>query len=1141
MKKFRLRYEIDFVHELKPPQSTTTMITTLVIAICSMQLHAKDSVENEISLVKSSVSLREVLTEIETQSRYHFFYNNKQVDDNRKVTVNFESTPLGLVLDKLFGGTAVRYKISGKQILLYKTSSLKFPFETRFNHQLKISDFNTVRPITGRVTSETNEALPGVNVKIKETTTGTITDANGNYSISADEGDILVFSFIGYTTLEIPVGTQSLINVRMEPDIKELSEVVVIGYGTVNKSDLTGSVSSLKAGDLNPGANASVDQMMLGRAAGVQISQSSAEPGGGLSIRIRGASSINASNEPLYVIDGFPIDNSSNLSGNGIGSDPNDAGGGFSLGSNFSPRNPLNSLNPADIESIEILKDASATAIYGSRGANGVVIITTKKGKTDKMMVNYNAYVGTQRIANEMDVMSAPQYMQFINNVSTDQGNGEVFSPADISAIGAGTDWQEQVYRTAPMSDNNISITGGIGSSKVYASLDYFNQEGILKNTGIKKYIGRLNFDTKVGNKTSIGFNINSSLILDRNGVDGVNTNESAGPIYASVSYDPTEPIYNDDGTFSESQHLTVNNPMSLIAGVKSKNQTTRTLANFSVSYEILEGLSAKLNLGSDIQNSRRDVYVSTLTRRGEPQKGYADVTSLDRSSYLAEFTMNYNKEINENHKFIILGGITYQEFNFNIFNANISGFPTDAIETNNLGLGNTNTDNLFSNREVNTLLSYLGRVNYTLFDKFLLTGSIRADGSSRFGANNKYGYFPSFALGYKLSDEAFIPELFEELKLRASWGKTGNQEIANYASQLTFGTGQFVVIDGQVVGSVEPLRIANPDLKWETTTQFNVGLDASIFNGKISATLDYFSKNTTDLLFNLPLPAASGYNSILTNIGEVSNKGFEVLINSTNISNTNFSWRTSANFTAIRNKVIDLGRIDQIVTGNIQAVGNTAIIKVGSPLASYYGYEVTGIQQQGDSNPGYPAFKDQNGDDVITPADQLIIGSPFPDFTYGLSNQLTYKNWGLSFFFQGVQGADLLNINVIESMYPPNFRRNRLAAMMDRWTPTNTNAEWPSAVDPNSYAGNKVNTMVLQDASYLRLKNVQISYNVPTNKIKFLSALKIYATGQNLFTITDYLGFDPEANSFGRNNVKLDYSSYPLARIYMIGLNATF
>lgn len=1106
-------------------------LTFLINLLVLLQVSASVYSQPYITIRVKQVTLEEVLRKIEDQSKYHFIYRSDHLKGLPKVDLEAERLAIETILEKILVPNGLNFEISNDNIVIRKNTVTQ-------QKQVKIDEQITV---SGKVTDENGDGLPGANVLEKGTTNGTTSDFDGNFKITVEDNAVLVFSFIGYLTQEILVNNLTVINITMQPDVKSLQEIVVIGYGTVNKSDLTGSVSSLKPSDLNPGANASVDQMMLGRAAGVQISQASSEPGGGLSVRIRGASSINASNEPLYVIDGFPIDNSSNLTGSGMSTDPNNPGGGFSLGNNFSPRNPLNSINPSDIESIEILKDASATAIYGSRGANGVVIITTKKGKTEKMTVNYNSYFGIQSIAKKVDVMSAPQYMQFINDVSADQGNGVVFTSDQIAAIGEGTDWQKQIYQTAPISDNNISITGGVGSSKIYASLDYFNQEGILKNTGIKKYIGRLNFDSKVGKKVNIGFNINSSLVDDQNGIDGVNTNESAGPIYASINYDPSEPIYAPDGTFSVSPFLTVNNPMSLVEGVKSTSQTVRNLLNFSIDYQIIEGLTAKLNLGADIQNQRRDVYVSTLTIRGNPLKGSADITTLDRLSYVTEFTIAYNKTINSNHKFSLLGGTSFQKFEFRTFSGNISGFPSDAIQTNNLSLGDTNTDNLLSNKEENTLLSYLGRFNYTLYDKFLLTGSIRADGSSRFGENNKYGYFPSFAFGYKLSDEAFVPDFFEELKLRTSWGQTGNQEIGNYASQLTFGTGPNVVLGGQILGSVQPLRIPNPNLKWETTTQTNIGIDASMLKGKISVTLDYFQKRTTDMLFNLPLPVSSGYNYILTNVGEVKNNGFEFMINSNNVTTEKFSWSTSLNLTIIKNEVVDLGRVDQIVTGNVQAVGNTAIIKVGHPLASYYGYEVTGIQQAGDPKPGFPKFKDQTGEGNITPDDQVIIGNPYPDFTWGLNNTLKYNNIALTFFFQGVQGADLLNINVLESMYPPNFRRNRLATMIDRWTPSNTDAAWPSAVDPNSYGGSKVNSMVLQDASYWRLKNVQLSYQVPTAKINFLSSLKVYVTGQNLFTVTDYLGFDPEANSFGRNNVKLDYSSYPLARVYTLGFNATF
>ncbi len=1112
----------------------------LFIALGLTTLSAKEANgQTKMTIQLREVPLEIVLEEIQNNSEYIFFYLDGTLPESQRVSVSEENATLESILNPLLPKLGLGYKKQDRQVILFKAPQSD-------SEKAVIKEVSQDFTVSGTVTDEAGMPLPGASIVEKGSTNGVQTDFDGNYSLTVPDGNAtLVVSYIGFSTKEINIDGQSVINITLQESAAALDEIVVIGYGSVKKSDLTGAVSSLKAEDMNPGANVSVDQMLQGRAAGVQISQSSSEPGGGLSIRVRGASSINAGNEPLYVIDGFPIDNSSNLSGAGLSSSPEEAvGGGIAggaIGNNISPRNPLNSLSPSDIESIEILKDASATAIYGSRGANGVVLITTKKGRNDKMTVSYNTYAGVQSIAKKIDVLSTTEYINFMNDVASDRGNAPVFTEADITAIGNGNNWQDQIFESALVTDHNLSVSGGVGKSKVYASLNYFKQDGIVKNTGIEKYIARLNFDTTIGENLDLGLNMNASRIDDRYGLDGVNTNESAGPIYSSLLYDPTEPIYNDDGTLAQSSSLTINNPVTLIEGITSTGKTNRILANFYMNYEFFEGFSAKLNLGADVQNMRRNTYVSTLTLRGQPQGGVADVTALERESYLTELTVNYNKEFNEDHRIDLLGGMTYQKFDTYVFNGTISGFPSDDLETNNLELGDTNNDDLFSNREDNSLLSYLGRINYTLMDKFLFTASLRADGSSRFGTNNKYGYFPSFALGYKLSEEPFVPEIFDELKLRASWGQTGNQDIANYASKLTFGTGGLVSFDGTSQGSVRPLRIANPDLKWETTTQFNIGIDASLFNGRLSTTLDYYKKNTTDLLFNLPLPRASGYESILSNVGEVTNQGFELLINSTNISSDNFSWSTSLNFATVKNEVIDLGRVDQIVTGNIQATGNAAIIKVGSPLASYYGFEIDGIQQAGDANPGFPNVVDQNGDGSITPEDQVILGDPFPDFTYGISNEIKYKNVGLSFFFQGVEGQDLLNANVIESMYPSNDRRNRLAVMNDRWSPSNPDAAWPSATDPNSYAGGKVNSLTVLDASYLRLKNVQLSYDVPTENIKFLNALRVYVTGQNLFTITDYIGYDPEANSFGRSNVKVDYSSYPLARTFIFGLNATF
>ncbi|WP_036156504.1 TonB-dependent receptor [Maribacter forsetii] len=1110
-------------------------IFLLFIAIGLSSAYANNTYsQTKLDIEVNKVPMEALFQKIQEKSEYIFFYNDEVLLDKGIVSINIKGATLNTILDSVLRNKGMVYRIDDRQVIIYEKVEELNP-ETL---KIKTQDFT----VNGIVQDQNGQPLPGANILEKGTSNGTQTDFDGNFELTLNNSDaVLSITYIGFSPREIPVDGQSNFTIVLEESAAALDEIVVVGYGTQKKSDLTGSVSSLKSEDLNPGANASVDQMMLGRAAGVQISQSSSAPGGGLSIRIRGASSLNASNEPLYVIDGFPIDNSANLT----------SGGAAEVSENQSPNNPLNSLNPADIESIEILKDASATAIYGSRGANGVVMITTKKGKSGKMTVTYDVYSGVQTVAKTIDVLSTSEYINAINDLSQEQGNAPVFSDQDISNIGNGNFWQDQIFKSAPITSHNISVGGGNENTSVYASFNYFDQEGVVKNSGIKKYTGRINVDSKIGEKAKIGLNFNTSLIKDNNNIDGIQTNENAGPIYSSLLYDPTETIYNDDGTFSQSANLTVNNPVTLINGILSQNESNRTFGNAYLNYEFTDQLSGKFNFGTDRQTSRRDIYNSTQTIRGSAANGIANINVLERSNYLFEYTMNYNKIFNEDHNITVLGGVTYQKFSLKNFYGNISGFPSDDIGTNNLELGDTNTDQLGSRTEENTLLSYLGRVNYNLFNKFLLTGSIRADGSSRFGENNKYGYFPSFAFGWKLNEEEFIPELFSQLKLRASWGLTGNQEIGNYNSQLTFQSGPNVVLGNSVLGSVIPSRKANNDLKWETTEQFNIGIDAAMLNGRISATLDYFSKNTKDLLFNLPLPLASGYASILSNVGEVENKGFEVLINTTNIISDDFKWDTSLNFSAVKNKVVDLGRIESIVTGNIMAVGNTAIIREGDPLASYYGYVVTGIFQEDDdiansaqpiAEPGHPIFEDRDGDGAITPADQTIIGSPFPDFTYGIQNSFSYKNLQLDVFFQGQEGADLININLIESLYPANFRRNRQSrTITDRWTPQNTDAKWPSSVNPNAYGASKVNTLTVEDASYFRLKNVQLSYKVPVDNVNFLNSLRVYLTGQNLFTITDYGGFDPESNSLGSSNVRVDYSSYPTARTYLLGLTANF
>ncbi len=1108
-------------------------VSFFLICVFTFQSVANSYAQStKIDMSMKNATFKEIIEFIEEETEFYFMLKYDQDILKKRMDAEFKNANIREVLDELLGESGYSYKLIDRYIAISPIANVDNNLQQ-----------NT---ITGKVTDGSDQALPGVTVLVKGTTNGTVTNAEGEYSIGAVEiGSTIVFSFVGMITQEVIVGTQTTINVVMVFDAIGIEEVVAVGYGTFKKSDLTGSVASLKNDDFNQGAISSVDEAMQGRIPGVLVTQTSAEPGGGLSIRIRGASSINAGNEPLYVIDGMPMDNSEMLSSS------TSSGIVAQIGSNPNPKNPLNSLNPNDIESIEILKDASATAIYGSRGANGVVLITTKMGKKDDLTIRYDVYGGVQTVDKKIDLLSTSQYIQGLNAIAEDMGNEPVFTSNEVSQIGNGTDWQDEVFRDAYVSNHNLSLTGGVNATKYFMSVNYYDQDGVVDNSGMKKYIARLNIEQGIGKRFKLGFNINASLVNSNNAIRSIAINEQAGVINSALLYDPTLPVKNEDGTFVRSPDLTINNPVSILEGISSINKTSRVFGNVSLEYDILESLSTKLNFGTDRHVGRRDLYNSRLTIHGAASGGIADISSLERANTLVEYTVTFDKIINDIHNFNMLAGITYQDFINSSFSSGIAGFPTDVLGTDNLGLGNNELAAVGSNKNGYTLLSYIGRINYSLFNKYLFTGSVRADGSSRFGENNKYGYFPSFAFAWKLHEEEFLPHIFGQLKFRLSWGITGNQEISNYASISTYSAGRIALLGNSLQVSTNPSRVANPDLKWESTEQFNAGIDFSIFDYRLSGTIDYFVKNTEDMLIRLPLPTSSGFNSILSNTGSMRNTGLEIMLLSRNVKRTDFLWNTTLNVATLKNEVKDIGELESIIMGGIQNVGNTTIVKPGHALNSYYGYKITGIFQseeevansaQPGSKPGYPIFQDTDKSGSISPADQVILGDPFPDFTFGLNNTFEYKNFKLGIFFQGQAGAKLLNNNAIESMYPSNFRRNRIAEqVIDRWTPTNTNAKWPSSVQPSSYGGGKVSNLVVEDASYLRLKTIRLDYKINMNRSNSLKSLNVYVSAQNLFTITNYSGFNPEANAFGRSNVRIDYNSYPLSKVFLLGMNVEF
>ncbi len=994
--------------------------------------------------------------------------------------------------------------------------------------------------VTGKVVNDKGSSLSGVSIKVKGRESGTTTDAYGNFSLTLPDGNAaLVFSNIGYAEQEINLAGRSTVNVTLIETSKELDDVVVVGYGTVRKRDLTGSVTSLDSRKLNPGIQVSVDQMIQGRAAGVQVTQTSSEPGGGVAIRIRGVASLSAGNDPLYVIDGLPIDNTLVTPGSAVTLDR-------------SPRNPLNSMNPGDIESIEILKDASATAIYGSRGANGVILITTKKGKAGGISVNYDASAGVQSVANKLDLLNATQYMTFLNDLNKDQALAPLFTDQEVAAAGKGTDWQEEIFRNAPVQNHQLSFSGGAQTTRYYASFNYLNQQGIIINSGIQRYTGRLNLSHSV-NKFNFGMNLNTGVVKDDFIPSGVSINQVAGVLATATQMMPTLPVLSPDGSFAQTTLVDLDNPVGLAKGVDDFAETNRTFGNVFVEYSLLESLKAKINVGTDRQTSRRDSYVSRITKRGQRAGGEASSAVNERSNYLMELTLNYNKRFNDNHRIDVVGGYTYQQFARRNMGTSALNFATDAFLTNNLAAGTQSTFLINSSRSQNQLQSYLGRVNYTLLDKFLFTGSFRVDGSSRFGEAAKYGYFPSIALGWRLIDEKFISgiDVFNDLKLRVSYGVTGNQEIGSYNSLNLLGTtGRPAILGGTQVVGIAPTQIANPDLKWETTRQFNIGLDYALAQNRISGSVDYFRKNTSDLLLNLPIPTTTGFSTSLQNVGATENSGFEFLLNTVNIKKKLFNWSSSLNVSVIKNKVTDLGGLPIVLQGGARFVNDISLLRVGDPINAFYGYVVDGVFQSADevaasaqagARPGELRYRDTNGDKALTTADRVILGSPYPDFTAGLNNSITYGKIDFSFFLEGVYGSEIFNFNIIESENPIDFIRNRQSYVLNRWTPGNPTNENPSFVAPRVAYASLANSRAVEDASFLRLKNVRLGYNIGAVNNSFIKSAAIYITAQNLRTWTNYRGYNPDVASFGDSNIRVDYNSYPLAKIYTLGLNIGF
>ncbi|WP_128544825.1 SusC/RagA family TonB-linked outer membrane protein [Larkinella soli] len=977
--------------------------------------------------------------------------------------------------------------------------------------------------VRGRVTSGT-EPLPGVNVILKGTQQGTTTDADGRYSLNVPEGNAtLTFSYIGYLTQDVRIGSRSTIDVSLQSDDRSLNEVVVVGYGTQRKIETTGSIASVKAADLLQTPVANVAQGLQARVAGVQITQNSAAPGGNISVRIRGTNSINGTSEPLYVIDGIQ----------------------YSNGGDVNSVSPLSAINPNDIESVEVLKDASATAIYGARAANGVVLITTKRGRSGATRVTYDGYYGVQQVTKTIDMLNAAQFAQLENEIYKNN-----YYP-DPASLGEGTNWQKLIFRDAPIQSHQISVIGGSEKTQLALTGNYFNQQGIIINSGFERYSLRLNLDHQVSTFLKVGtslltvYSVNDRIPTGSTSIDGPAVSSSI--LGSALGAPPVLVPYRQDGSvfpFGDQRvgaYREVSNPLGL-AQILNRTNERRTLGNLYADFSILKGLTYRASLNVSLQNTLNDFYsprsiisqVDLAAGGGSAGKNNSNFLGL-----LHESVLTYTTTFAEKHSFKFTGLFATQTGNSNANSITASKFPNDATLNEAVQLAAERS--VSSSRSQDRLDSYMGRINYGYRDKYFLDLTARVDGASKFGANNKYGFFPAISGAWRAIEEPFLKgaTFLSDLKLRASYGSTGNAgAIGSYQSLALVSSGSNYIFDHVYNTGINPSGIPNPDLRWERSIQTNIGLDLGFLNNRLNLVIDLYKKKTNDLLFVKTLPLSSGYSTITGNFASLENRGLEVAANA-RILDGAVKWNVSGNATINRNKLLSLDGLT-----NEFPLNNYSVLRVGEPLGIFRTYVFDGIYQNGDqilpgsdSRVGGTKVKDINGDGQISAADQIITGNANPNLIFGFSTDLRYKNFDFSTFFSGVRGNDIYNL-IRYTFENPLGQRNLYSGLANRWSATNPGNEYVSGFQGGRLP---ISNRFLEDGSFLRCKNLTLGYTLP--KIKGLSNARIYVSANNLFTLTNYSGFDPEVNTYGNSNtlIGIDNLVYPTAKSFLGGLQVTF
>lgn len=1099
------------------------------------------------------VSLKQAFEQIESVSKYKIAYNTAQLDVNRKVTLNQKDTDVLQVLDQLLAGTGCTYKVNENYIVITSQQT------------------GAVKKVHGVVKDVNGEPIIGANVVVKgNPSNGTITDLNGNFDLSVTSNTTLQVSYIGYNTQELFVGKKTDFNIVLKEDTELLDEVVVVGYGTMKKKDLTGAVASVKMDDAPVGTVSTISHALAGKAAGLQVNTISAQPGSGSTFRIRGAASVNAGNDPLIIIDGFPV---SPTDDSKIQTGKYDSG---------SSDNILASINPNDIESIEVLKDASSTAIYGARAGNGVIIITTKKGKTGAPKVTYSGTASVQTMAAKYEMLSAKDFMIQSNRYALEEwrrsngigvygGKSEAeaatpytpyYTDAEIANPAYDTDWFKEITRTGFQTQHNLSVNGGTEMTKYLISGNFFKQNGVVKNNDMDRYTARVNVEQKVSKYVNLGVNMTLSRNTTNNVPLGAGQNENASIMVAAAQFSPILPVRDEEGEYVlNSQAAFLPNPVSLLE-ITDKTVKERMLGTAYVEIKPIEELTLKGNFGIDRNYQKHSVYMPKTTLYGQKTGGQANIAQYDKSDYLMELTANYSKRFGD-HNLNALVGYSFQRFTDESLSAGNSQFLIDGFLYNNLGAGAYPKPSVGSSASKSEMASFFGRINYSYKDRYLLTATMRADGASNFAKNNRWGYFPSVALGWRFTEEEFMQPLTSVLsngKLRVSFGQTGNSNIGNRAISY-YSTGNNNEFGGTEQVGVYLSQMGNVDLKWETTTEWNVGVDLGFFKNRLNVTAEYFHKVVSDLLSERSLLGFQEVSTIAANIGETQSQGFELTINSTNFNTKNFGWNTDFTFSLYRDKW----------KTRDESWKPSAYSVYDSPIRYQYGYLSDGLIQPGETvdwmpgaTPGQVKIKDINGyvynedgsvkvdqhgiplksgkpDGKLDDADKVIYGSSDPGYLLGLNNTFRWKNFDLNIYFYGQ--FDLLNSGSYKDLWLTgasgmtgivNMYRgyNMPVSAKDVWTSDNQSAVRPGYFQDKSTWG--IGDYYLQKSWFVRCRNITLGYTIPVNQGRnILSNVRVYFDVNNPFTITPYDGLDLETD----NSVW----AYPNVRSFSLGVDITF